>query len=331
MMRRARPLPVICLAGPTGAGKTALALEMAGLLDGEIINADSRQVYAAFPLICAQPSPAEQSLRPHHLYGFLPTDRKISAGRWTELAERTVESVLERGRTPILTGGTGMYFHALLHGIAAIPRIDPAITARLAARLADAGAPVLHGELARIDPAYAGRIHPNDSQRIVRALEVWEGTGRPFSWWHEHAAAPPLCRGPLLVLKTDMAWLAPRLARRIDAMLAAGALEEARAALAHCDDAAAPGWSGIGCAELLAHLKGRLTLEECRKLWLRNTRAYAKRQNTWFRGRQSAVFLPPDDGKAALATAKRLWKDTLREISGLPPRVSLLDVTPAVG
>ncbi len=303
----ARPAPVICLAGPTGSGKTAAALLLARALNGEVINADSRQVYADFPLITAQPSPEERAACPHHLYGFLPATHKVSAGQWAAQAAARARELLARGRTPLLVGGTGLYFQTLLRGIADIPALDPTVSARLEARLKAEGAPALHAELRKADPAYAARIHPNDRQRIVRALEVLEGTGRPFTWWHENAMSAPLCRGPLLVLNADLAWLEPRLARRLDLMLAAGALDEARRARALCDDPAAPGWSGIGAAEALAHLQGRISLEECRRLWLRNTRAYAKRQLTWFRARSEAVFLPPDNVTATLEEARRQW------------------------
>ena len=225
----AAPLPVICLAGPTGCGKTAAALALAEALDGEVINADSRQVYSDFPLITAQPSPAERACCPHHLYGFLPTERKISAGRWAGQAVAAARAVLARGHVPLLVGGTGLYFQALLHGIAEIPAVDPAVTAALTARLA----------------------------------------------------------------------------RRIDLMLEQGALDEARAARQRCDDAAAPGWSGIGCAEVLAHLRWDLSLAECRRLWLHNTRAYAKRQRTWFRARSGARFFAPQDLDGLLAAARQ--------------------------
>ena len=302
------PLPVICLAGPTGSGKTAAALALATALNGEVVNADSRQVYADFPCITAQPTAAEQAHCPHHLYGFLPTEQKISAGRWAAAASRTIAAILERGRTPLVVGGTGLYFQALLRGMARIPPVDPALTANLTARLEAEGAPALHAELAAQDPGYAARIHPTDRQRIVRALEVRLATGRPFSWWHAHAAEAPLCQGPLLVLDAPLAWLEPRLARRMDLMLEQGALDEARAALQNCSNPAAPGWTGIGCAEALAHLQGRCTLAQCRELWLRNTRAYAKRQRTWFRARSEAVFLPPDNGAAITAEAARSWE-----------------------
>ena len=195
--KMAAPLPVICLAGPTGCGKTAAALTLAEALDGEVINADSRQVYSDFPLITAQPSPEEQACCPHHLYGFLPTEQKISAGRWADQAVAEAKAVLARGHVPLLVGGTGLYFQGLLHGIAEIPAIDPAITAALTARLAEEGPAALHAELAAKDPAYAARIHPNDRQRIVRALEVLAGTGHTFSWWHEHGMPEPPCAGPL--------------------------------------------------------------------------------------------------------------------------------------
>ncbi|MDE7241324.1 tRNA (adenosine(37)-N6)-dimethylallyltransferase MiaA [Desulfovibrio sp.] len=304
-----RPIPVICLAGPTGSGKTALALHLARELGGEIINADSRQVYADFPLITAQPSPDERARAPHHLYGFLPTAEKISAGRWADMAAAKAREVTGHGRVPLLVGGTGLYFQALLRGMAAIPAIAPEVSAGLEARLREAGPEALHAELSRQDPAYAARIHPRDRQRILRALEVLEGTGKTFSWWHGNAMSAPLCAGPLFVLDAPLAWLAPRLGRRLDAMLEAGAVEEARRALARSPDAAEgarpPGWSGIGCAELLDHLRGRTSLAECRARWLANTRAYAKRQLTWFRARSEAVFLPPEGGEAELLRAAR--------------------------
>ena len=146
------PLPVICLAGPTGSGKTAAALALATALNGEVVNADSRQVYADFPCITAQPTAAEQAHCPHHLYGFLPTEQKISAGRWAAAASRTIVAILERGRTPLVVGGTGLYFQALLRGMARIPPVDPALTANLTARLEAEGAPALHAELAAQDP-----------------------------------------------------------------------------------------------------------------------------------------------------------------------------------
>ncbi|MDD2966993.1 MAG: tRNA (adenosine(37)-N6)-dimethylallyltransferase MiaA [Desulfovibrionaceae bacterium] len=302
------PVPVICLAGPTGSGKTAAALALAQALGGEVINADSRQVYADFPIITAQPLPEERALCPHHLYGFLPTQEKIAAGVWAEQAVAQAKQVLARGHIPLIVGGTGLYFKTLLHGLAEIPPIDAALTAALTQQCALRGSAALHQDLQSIDPAYAAKIHPNDRQRIVRALEVAQGTGRSFSWWHEHAAQEPLCTGALFGLAITLEGLSPRLDARIDAMMAAGALQEAQQAFALCPQGSAPGWSGIGCAELYAHLRGRLSWQEARSLWMHNTRAYAKRQLTWFKAQPELVWFAPNDAKGLLQAAKKAIK-----------------------
>lgn len=296
---------VICLVGPTGAGKTAIALRLANALGGEVVNADSRQVYRDFPVITAQPSPEERAVCPHHLYGFLNSEEKISAGQWATRAVAAAAAVSARGAAPILVGGTGLYFKALLEGIADIPPVDPTVTRALTEECAARGPEVLHQRLREVDPVYAARIHPHDRQRIIRALEVARGTGRSFSWWHEHAAVTPLCAGLRLGVQMDLATLTPRLERRIDAMLEAGALEEAQEARKRCDDPAKPGWSGIGCAELYRHLAGELTLEDARGLWARNTRAYAKRQLTWFRADPHLHWYAPDDAEALIRRAEQ--------------------------
>lgn len=299
------PLRVICLVGPTGAGKTAAALHLARALGGEVVNADSRQVYRDFPIITAQPSPEERAVCRHHLYGFLHSEEKISAGQWAARAAAEAAALQARGVVPILVGGTGLYFKALLEGIADIPPVDPAVTRTLTEECAASGPEALHLRLQEVDPVYAARIHPHDRQRIIRALEVAQGTGRSFSWWHEHASAAPLCVGLRLGLQMDLAKLTPRLERRIGAMLKAGALEEAREARRRCGDAAAPGWSGIGCAELYRHLAGELPLEDACALWARNTRAYAKRQLTWFRADSQLRWCAPDDVRELLRLAEQ--------------------------
>lgn len=282
------PFGLICLAGPTGSGKTAAALHLASMLQRQglaptVINADSRQVYADFPLITAQPSPEERAVCPHALYGYLTTTEKSSAGRWADRARGALAEVADQKGIPLLVGGTGLYLKALLDGMADIPAPDPDVSARLLDECRILGAPALHERLRGIDPPYAARIHPNDRQRIVRALEVWESTGNTFTWWH--AQTPPPLDVPILRLGIGLPLeeLTPRLRGRILSMLEAGALDEARAALLRCPDTAAPGWTGIGCAELAAHLNGGLGLGACVDLWARNTRAYAKRQWTWFR------------------------------------------------
>ncbi|MDR3043932.1 MAG: tRNA (adenosine(37)-N6)-dimethylallyltransferase MiaA [Desulfovibrio sp.] len=299
----APPIRVICLVGPTGAGKTAAALHLARTFGGGVVNADSRQVYRDFPVITAQPSAEERAVCPHLLYGFLPCTEKISAGVWTDKATAAINTLCGDGMLPLLVGGTGLYLKTLLDGIADIPRVAPAIGARLERECDALGAPALHARLAAIDPDYAARIHPNDRQRAVRALEVHEGTGHTLSWWHARPVPPPRYAALRIGMDMSLDELTPRLDRRIDLMLEAGALGEARAARAVCDDPAAPGWSGIGCAELYRHLTGELPWAEARQLWLRNTRAYAKRQLTWFRADKRIHWIRPDDLDAMAALA----------------------------
>jgi tRNA dimethylallyltransferase len=188
--------------------------------------------------------------------------------------------------------------------MADIPPVDALVVERLEEEYAEQGPQLLHDRLVKADPAYAARTPARNRQRVLRALGVWECTGRSFSWWHEHGRGKPLCRALLLVLGADLGELAPRLEQRISAMLEAGALDEARLALAKCADPKAPGWTGIGCAELYRHLGGELSLEQARALWLAKTRAYAKRQLTWFRGQQEAVWMEAADHAGLLAKAQ---------------------------
>ena len=286
---------VVCLAGPTGTGKSAAALHLAAEFGGEVINADSRQVYADFPIITAQPGTEELRRCPHHLYGFLGIMEQINAGQWAKLSAAKIAECAALGRLPLLVGGTGLYIQAITRGMTDIPPVEPAVAKRLEEEYSRQGPQLLHARLEEVDPPYAARTHAHNRQRVLRALGVWECTGRTFSWWHGQGRKHPLCRALLLVLRAELGELTPRLERRINTMLKAGALDEAYLARAKCADSQAPGWSGIGCAELYRHLAGELSLEQARALWLNNTRAYAKRQLTWFRGQQDATWMEAAD------------------------------------
>lgn len=300
---------IVCLAGATGAGKTASALHLARCFNGEVVNFDSRQVYRDIPIVTAQPSAEEQSVCPHHLYGYLASDIPVQAGRFVDTVREVLGDITARGRLPLLVGGTGLYLKTLIQGIAPIPEIAPDVRERIVQACVSQGSPVLYRQLEEKDPVYAAKIHPNDKQRICRALEVLEGTGRPLSWWHEQPDHNPMeIRALKFGIQVDLEALRPLLARRIDSMLELGAVREMRDAYAACSDRNAPAFTGIGCPELLAHLLDGVGLEETRAAWLQNTRSYAKRQITWFKRERDIHWFAPDDLKG-MEERVRAWRE----------------------
>ena len=296
-------LDLVCLVGATGTGKTAAALALARALGGGVINFDSRQVYAGLAVVTAQPTPEERAVCPHALYGYLPVDEPVRAGSFAGEILAQARAYRERGLVPILVGGTGLYLKSLVDGLAPIPDIDPAVREAVVQECAAQGSQVLHARLREVDPDYAARIHPNDPQRICRALEVFRATGRTLTWWHGQTRRPTGLRALKIGLRADLASLTPRLDRRIGLMLEAGALEEVRVAYEGCPRRDAPGFSGIGCPELLAVLLDGLGVDEARQEWLRNTRAYAKRQLTWFNRDDGIAWHDPQDAAGMIALA----------------------------
>ena len=301
------PIPVLCLCGPTGAGKTAASLALAEKFGGEVVNIDSRQIYRDFPIITAQPSLEEQSRCPHHLFGFARTEESLGAGQYAEVTEGVIRAIHGRGGLPILVGGTGLYMRALFDGVAPIPPVPAEVRQRWVERYAKIG-PKLHEELQRVDPQSAARLHPNDRQRIARAMEVWEHTGKTLTEWHTATVEVPAFRPLFLGIKRTLAALEPLLARRIGMMLDAGAIAEAEQAKKLCQEPDSPGWSGIGCREMWLYLEGAVTPDECRKLWLKNTRAYAKRQLTWFNADKRILWHAPEEIETMLAAAEEFLR-----------------------
>lgn len=300
------PVPnVICLVGPTGTGKTEAALTLADGLGGAVVNFDSRQIFAGLPLVTAQPTSEERARCPHLLYGAVPLCARVNAQEFVAMAAAALAEARRMGLMPILVGGTGMYLRSLLQGLAPVPDISQDVRQETLDDIAVRGPAAMHAVLAEVDPVTAARLHPHDRQRIARALEVWRGTGRALSWWHEQPGQPG---EPQIALKLGATLplddLLPRLSARIQAMLAAGALEEMRAALTACPDEGAQAYSSIGCRELIGHLRGRTSLDEAVALWLKNTRAYAKRQITWFKADPEVTWFKPGEGAAMLALAK---------------------------
>jgi len=275
----------LLIMGPTASGKSALALALAERLGGEIVNADSMQVYRDFRILTARPTPEEHARAPHHLYGYVDAGELYSTGRWLKDALAAIEAIRARGRAPIVVGGTGLYFKALTEGLADIPSADPELRAALRARAEAEGAPVLHAELSLRDPVTAARLEPNDAPRILRALEVLETTGESISSL-QASTQPALARDEWagLALTPEREALYAAINTRFEAMLAAGALEEVRAFAARRLDPPLPAMKAHGAPALMAHLRGEITLAEAAEIGQRDTRRYAKRQFTWIAG-----------------------------------------------
>jgi tRNA dimethylallyltransferase len=285
MRNRSEGWRALLIAGPTASGKSALALALAEKLHGTIINADSMQVYRDLRIITARPTPEQQADVPHLLYGHVDAAENYSVGRWYGDARAAMATAVAAGRLPILAGGTGLYFKALTHGLAAIPPIPAQVREAVRARLDRHGPLHLHAELTRRDPAAGGRIKPQDRTRIARALEVIEATGQTLSDWYQDGMPPLL--DPARAIKVFLEVAREELYRRIDArfaaMLAAGALEEVRALDARALDPLLPAMQAHGVPWLRRHLKGEISLAEATAGGQRDTRQYAKRQHTWFR------------------------------------------------
>lgn len=282
------------LMGPTASGKSALALALAERLGGEIVNADSMQVYRDLRVLTARPSIADEARVQHHLYGHVDAGERYSVGRWLDDALAAMAAIQARGATPIVVGGTGLYFSALTKGLAEIPAADPEVRSALAARLTLEGAPALHAELTRADAPTAARIKPNDGPRILRALEVLESTGRSISAHHANTR-PALAEHEWvgLLLTPERAALYAAIDQRFAAMLGAGALDEARALAVRGLDPMLPAMKAHGAPALMAHLRGELSLEEAAQIAQRDTRRYAKRQFTWMAGQMSNWMAEP--------------------------------------
>jgi tRNA dimethylallyltransferase len=288
---------VVLIAGPTASGKSALALEAAKQFGGVIINADSMQVYRDLRIITARPTAVDEERILHKLYGHVDAAENYSVGRWCRDIEEALGDVIAQGRVPVLVGGTGLYFKALTTGLAAVPSIPEAIRADVRRRLRDEGAPALHAELMRLDPATAQRITINDRSRISRALEVVLATGRPLSDWHREGLPPLLDaeRAAKVFITCERKELVRRIERRFATMIEAGALEEVRALSARGLDPTLPAMKAHGVPWLIRHLAGEVSLEEAIAGAVMDTRRYAKRQLTWFRNQMKDwPWQPPE-------------------------------------
>ena len=307
------PRRALLIAGPTASGKSAAALALAQRFGATIVNADSMQVYSDLRILTARPTEAEERLAPHRLFGEVDGAEKFSVGRW---ARRAAEILAAAGDAPmIFVGGSGLYFRALTEGLSAMPAIPETVRARVRADAEGTPTAKLHAELAERDPDTAGRLRPGDRQRILRALEVKEATGRPLVSFHGARELPSLGAGSWagLFLAPERPALYARIDARFDEMIAAGALDEVAALGARRLDPALPVMRAHGVPHLIEHIEGRLSLPEAIARGKLDTRHYAKRQLTWARHQlPNFAWLAPDAAEEAGALAIQAIDTQLR-------------------
>lgn len=275
--------PILTITGPTAVGKTELSLEVAERLDAEIVSVDSRQVYEELTIGTAKPSADALNRVPHHFIGERTLHEPLSAGAYAEAANERIRRILDRDKRPLVVGGATLYLHALQYGLADIPDVDDEVRARLEERLEQEGKEALYEELQKVAPEQAAEMDPTKTQRVIRALEVYHGTGKPLTYYYENQPEPPFDY-VTVVLNRDREQLYDRINRRVDQMLENGLLDEVRSVMdidgVQLDE---PPLSTIGYREPIQYLRDEIDYDEMVRLVKRNSRRYAKRQLTWFR------------------------------------------------
>ena len=299
-------IPAILLMGPTASGKSALALDLAARFSGEIVAVDSAQVYRGMDVGTAKPTAADRTRVPHHLLDIIDPTMAYSAAAFVRDALAAVTDIRARSRTPILCGGTMLYFRALTDGLSALPRADSAVRAELDRRAANEGWPALHAQLAKVDPLTAARLAPTDGQRIQRALEVHRLSGQPISSLQGRRDSPAAL-GPsiaLALVPADRARLHADIARRFEAMLDAGLVDELRGLRQRFAlDPDLPSMRCVGYRQAWQHLDGAFDLAQLRATGIAATRQLAKRQLTWLRTTKATVFESAQPGLADAVAA----------------------------
>jgi tRNA dimethylallyltransferase len=295
---------IAVIAGPTASGKTRLGIDLCLAAGGEIVNADSQQIYRGLDVGTAKPTAAERAEVPHHLLDLCQPGEGMDAARWCALADGAIADVAGRGRLPVVVGGTGLYLRALLHGVVAAPGRDAALRARLEEEAARLGRAAMHRRLAGVDPEAARRIRPNDLVRIVRALEIAAGGRTQSELFAAHAFQPDRYRARLWALEPPREDLHRRIEARVEEMFAGGILEEARGLLARFGGRPLPKLP-IGYAEAIACARGELPLDEAVRRVQVAHRRYARRQVIWLRREKGVEWLaPPVDAEALAASCR---------------------------
>lgn len=301
--------PILVVAGPTATGKTAAAIALARHFDGEIVGADSVQVYRGFDIGSAKPTAEELGGVSHQLIDVIDPDEEIDAMRYAALADSAIAQIRGRGRLPIVVGGTGLWIRALLRGLVDLPPVDPELRRRLDAEARSKGSGSMHARLAQLDPITAAAVHPNDQMRIVRALEVFEQTGIPLGELRKaHALGQDRYRATFVVLEMDRESHAERIRGRVDRMLEAGWVDEVRLLRDRWGEGPRA-FGSVGYREVLAHVRDGVSLEETRRLIYKSTRIYARRQRTWFRGEPGDKWFTGDQELRRPEAFERIARD----------------------
>jgi tRNA dimethylallyltransferase len=274
---------ILCIIGPTASGKTSLAIKTGLALDGEIVSADSRQIYKHLTIGTAKPSTVELQKVPHHFIDIVEPDRHYSAGDFAEEGSEMIADILRRGKVPIIAGGTGLYVKALVDGLFDGPRVQHGLRQQLEERAIREGGERLLEDLRKVDPAAAARMLPTNIRRIIRALEVYHATGIPITVHHERQQRDKKYNATFIGLAWDRKVLYDRINRRVDLMIGSGFLDEVRNLIDMGYDERLKALQTVGYKEAFAYLRGEITLDRMVELMKQNTRRFAKRQLTWFR------------------------------------------------
>jgi tRNA dimethylallyltransferase len=303
-MAEKKPKTVI-ICGPTGIGKTSVAIDIASAVAGEIISADSMQVYRYMDIATAKPNLEEQRRVRHHLIDIVNPDENFDAAQFSRRAHKIILKLYNGGIAPLLVGGTGLYIKAAIHGLFDTESANPDIRKRLKKEADISGSGILHKRLNACDPDAAGRIHPNDTYRIIRALELHEATGKPISEQQdEHGFTKKRYKVLKIGLKMERKALYKRIDHRVDIMIQQGLLDEVKGLLNQGYSENLKSMQSIGYRHMVDFIKKRLSWDETLRIFKRDTRRYAKRQMTWFNADPEIVWTNPNDGEGMILLAK---------------------------
>ncbi len=297
---------VVVICGPTGVGKTATAIKLAREIKGEIVGADSLQIYRYLDIGTAKPTPEERALVPHHLIDILEPHQPFDAAKFVHLADKAISEIVSRDRTPLVVGGTGLYIKALIYGLAPLSGKVGPVRERLKEELREKGREVLYRRLQSIDPQAAARISPGDTVRLLRALEIYELTGEPASRiWERHRFARPRYQALKIGLTLPRPILYARIEERTRQMFAQGLIEEVKGLLSRGFSPDIKPLKAIGYRQVVAYLEGKLTLEEAVAEVVKETKRYAKRQLTWFRADKEIFWFSPQETEKIIELTRR--------------------------